>query len=58
MVFPGSNGMFGTVDLVNAWWHVLEGGLLLLDEGFNLAGGFIVQFVEAWVVVMDMKVAV
>ncbi len=49
------NGPFSCVGVMHGWWSVLECGIILNYEGFDVFGGLIVQFVELGVVALYSK---
>jgi hypothetical protein len=52
VIFPGANGSFNWVGIGQG---VQEFGIVLSNEGFDVFGGLIVQFVQLGSIAMELK---
>ena len=46
MIFPSANSLFGWVGTMHIGWGVLEFGIVFGNEGLDILGGLVVQFVQ------------
>ena len=56
VVFPSSNGTFRDVGSMNFRRGVLEACIVLGDECFHIMRGFIVEFVQLWLISLHVQV--